>query len=301
MRLAGFSLLAASPSKTKPLSATALKFLQRALPLLFSETDASIRGQFLGLISNLLVRLISVIKHYEKPRIRQNHSALDPDKTCSEVSKSASTPDHEWNHALAKAVVDNHHKFLHWLLLRSTQELRPESGYQRQIFALEVVKMAFEANLMAYTYLDSNVNQASLNIFALARLLADLTMNAYEDIRGLSASLLKNLVVESGTISYMAQKHRITEAYQSAILLGERSMLSSGRADHADGYGLLFALPLPLTSDVSDQSGPMTSVVKLSKIVVLLDKLENALAVARKNIDLAISTQPLHGTLLALK
>jgi hypothetical protein len=302
VRLAGLSILASSLSTTRPIAAEGLKHLQRALPLLFSEEDAGSRGHILSLISNLVIRLLSVTNHYKNLILKtkwtlQGSDGMKPLPSFkTDIDGAESISIHQ-----AKAIISGHLGFIYTLLDQCTHELQPESGYQRHIFSLEILRIVIESR--SEFIFDERVvkDQSGFDISYLTRLLSDLTMNAFEDMRRLSATLLGRIFMLVESSMTITNRKIFGEKLVTAVERAEHAMLESGRADHADGYGRLFALSANICFEEENPSVQFCSQKRLSKMAQLLDKAEAAVAVARANTNAAISSQPLHGTLLALR
>jgi hypothetical protein len=299
VRLAGLSILAASPSTTRPMTSGGLKYLKRSLPLLFSETDAGLRGRILSLISSIFLRLTSVSNHFQNFILRSQSTLASKNVTGTITSKANIASSDIMTLKKAAVIVSHHQGFLGWIIRRCVRELRPESGYQRHIFALEVLSIAFASGIDVFGAPSIDKMSSKTVSKSLARLLADLVMSPYEDIRCLSATLLRSTIAVVESSPAVASHANFEPIHKAALRRAEDKMLQSGRADHADGYGRLYALSANV--QVTTEKGQETLHSLESRVTKLLEKIRIGLIIARESSNDAISTEPLHGRLLALR
>lgn len=272
-RLAGLSLFVASNSQTKPFQPAVLKQLEYALPHLHADTDAFARSELFSLTQRFF------------DRIRSATTVLS--RTPSGSDKSAE----------AQESIDQHKAFINWYSQFIAWELRPTSSYQRHISALKCLSLLLRSGVDASVHrIESSKPAAgsphwSFNVSivdsGLRRSLLDLLMNSFEEVRQTAASILE-LCTPSNSSSASDARKSLETAKERAIAM----MLSSGRADHADGVAYMYGLSYVLAETPVDRQSVLTT---------LLDKTEDMLNVADGDLARAVDKFPLHGLLTSLR
>jgi hypothetical protein len=215
-RLAGLALFIASNSPTKPFQSAVLRQLEHVLPHLHADTDAFARSELFSLTQRMFDRIRSATTVLAR---------TPPDSTKSNDAQE-SIEQH-------KAFIDWYSRFIAW-------ELRPTSSYQRHISALKCLSLLLRSGVDAsvhkneFTKSASGTTQWSFNVSivdaGIRRSLLDLLMNSFEEVRQTAANILELCTSNSLTSAEEARKS-LEIAKDRAI----KMMLSSGRADHADG------------------------------------------------------------------
>ncbi|KAK4898386.1 hypothetical protein LTR27_003982 [Elasticomyces elasticus] len=262
-RLTALSLLITSRTSTRPLHPTALKAVKKNLHHLIADTDANFRSEVCGLVQRLIDRIRAIMAVAARQASR------------AEVSTN---------------VLHSHADFLSWLIKFLQWELRPTASYQRHISALKCVL------IVARSGLDGTVAKASLSKSALAEtqwpmkmhvltrdmcgLLLDRVIDPFDDVRQMASAILTLFPADD------ADCLRRTEA---ALIQAERAMLSSGRADLADGVAYLYKLLDRQRSDLG------------SMLTLLLEKLDRMINTAQSDLGEAVARYPIHGLLTSLR
>lgn len=267
-RLAGLSLFVVSNSPTKPIQPAVFEQLKHALPHLHADTDAFSRSELFSLTQRLF------------DRIRCATAVL---------ARTTSTGTLE--------SMEQHKSFISWYTQFITWELRPTSSYQRHISALKCLSILLRSGVdgsISKVHLSKLASGASAWPFEMSivdpgmhRLLLDLLMNSFEEVRQTSASILELCTSASGT-NANSSKNVLDVAKERAIA----RMLASGRADHADGVAYIHGLSYVLAATPEDQKLVLTA---------LLDKTEDMLSVADRGLARAVDKFPLHGLLTSLR
>ena len=289
-RLAGLSLMVTSTTTTKPFSKKALKGLKDGLPTFFVEQDAKVRQDILALLSHMIDRIKATVF-----KLNQSIHRLQSSHSITLLEEAQNT----------QCVVNEHNLFMCWLPKLATDQLYPEAGYQRHIFALKLLYILLKADIdisvepMSKSGLDTERQRVSLNMFTpmLDRSLKDLLMNPFEDIRNLAASLLESSFRKSSWHFDV-----VDSGMNTLIEKAEVKMLQSGRADHADGLAHMYAIIFrhaPLSCTVLTDQNWWRS--KLDILSHLVNKLERSIQLARQNITVAITQFPMHGLLLSIR
>lgn len=272
-RIAGLSLFVASNSPTKAFQPTVLEQLRHTLPHLHADTDAFARSELFSLSQRMF------------DRIRSATSVLA--RIPSDSDKSGD----------AQQSIEQHKAFLSWYIKFIAWELRPTSSYQRHISALKCLSLLLRSGV------DTSVHKAEFSKSAagsvqwsfnmsivdmgLRRLLLDLLMNSFEEVRQTAASIL-----ELCTSKTLGTSGDIRDTLETAKERAITMMLASGRADHADGVAYMYGLSYVLADTSNDRRVVLTD---------LLDKTEEMLDVADADLARAVDRFPLHGLLTSLR
>lgn len=219
--------------------------------------------------------------------------------------------------------------FAYWYIGFLVGELQPTASYQRHITALKVLETMVQVEINGdgpmrlfdpATIVDDDFNSSNKQFFGsrCVRLLLDLVMDPFDDVRLVASSILRtvlwnmypwNMDFRFGfTTPFMDPSlyhlnilpRRTYNTYVlHALRQAEDMMYLTGRADHADGVGRLYTL---LHGSCKNLENPVTwSDSGWSIIDYILSALENDIKIARKGIRLAVKTAPLHGKLIALR
>jgi hypothetical protein len=311
-RLAGLSLLISSPSTTRPFSANCLRSLRTHMFHLFSEPDAHIRGEILSALQRLIDRLRSITFTFAK--------------FLGELSRRHPLPDvaiHPYSNPKTVAVrieYQRHRRFVDWLIRFLVGGMRPGAPYQRHFISLRVYSMLTKSGI------DPSVDQPHLAKQALRevrwplcralfpastrRLLLDLLMDPFDDIRSLAAQLLEicprrksqPLAISFGVELETAIS--LADELQTFLTRARIIMLSGRRADHADGvsrsHALLFSESVRVIISEHRES-PSCAELDFQIVVNLVHEIQETINVARHNLSLAISKSPMHCTLASLR
>ncbi|KAB2578407.1 Uncharacterized protein DBV05_g3058 [Lasiodiplodia theobromae] len=311
-RLAAFALLTTSAAVTRPLTLGTFAALKRNLSYLHADTDANFRGEVMSLTLSLFERL------------RGSTGVMSRN-----LAKEPKTQDQSSTFQLYHA----HVEFIHWYLRFISSELHPTAAYQRHISALKALIIVMKSGL------DPSVPRQALSRTAqgeirfpfqmnvltplLVRELFDLIMDPFDDVRHAATFLLK---LGTNTTSEPPKKlpkgpkivpvligkpvdstALVEHGFASFLDRAEKTMLRSGRADHADGvaraYDLLFERRAETLSPESPANNVLAGWMKSRQGIVehLISLLDETIAAASSNLSVAVNAYPMHGTLSALR
>jgi hypothetical protein len=293
IRLSGLALMITSVSVTKPFTSFALRCVKRNLSHLFMETDVHVRGEMLVHIQ----RLVDRIKAASGPLSR---SAEKMKKT--QPQKPKLTQD-KLVHNHFEQLLSEHHNFLRYLLKLAKAQLHPAAAYQRHIAGLRTLIILAKSGLDGRLPHDQLSKQAQAKEAArwpfaeptfdsaLTRMLQDLLMDPFEDVRNFASTLLvmQASIPEPGN----------GLAYSKFTKRAEVMMLASGRADHADGVSRGNAIAFEAAYVLEYGNGGKISREDL--VESLLNRLEQRLLLAKSNMSKAVAQSPLHGALASLR
>ncbi|KAF2767248.1 hypothetical protein EJ03DRAFT_376354 [Teratosphaeria nubilosa] len=266
-RSTGLSLLINSQSMTRPFSRTTLGLIKRNLDHLFADTDADFRSDVLGHVQRLLDRIRAITAVLARQSVRTSRPAL-------------------------AEVLDYHRSFLMWLLHFTIWQLRPTASYQRHISALKCLSILVRSGLdpqIQPDHLSKSARRETCWPFTLqvlttesCRSLLDLLVDPFDDVRQTAASILA-----IGPASIRDQAW-----LRLALGRAENAMLTTGRADQADGVAHAYSL-----LHASLERNGDSDVVRRD----LYEKLEYALITAKADLPRAVQRYPLHGLLTSIR
>jgi hypothetical protein len=279
------------------------------MPHLLLETDANTRGDVLMLIQRMVDRIKAATGVLQKV-VNRNRTQPKPTPLSKLGGNEIESP---------IRILGHHHDYISWLIVFFRAQLHPEAAYQRHVTALRALL------ILAKSGLDKGIDSRFLSKQALGdttwsfhtsifdqwmiRVLYDLAMNPFEDVRTFSAALLEMtpVVLQIGSNDHgvsIAPNEHASSALEF-LLKAENQMLKSGRADHADGVSRTYALLFE--SACADRPNLQTSTKEdwwSSKIGIashLVDQLNNAISAAKDNLQLAVNQFPMHGILASLR
>lgn len=301
VRLAGMFLSVHSTAVTKPMTGGTFKSLQRNLVHLHADTDAYFRREVHGYTQKLFDRLRASTATLSKSLIKgraADQGRLPFPKECfqKQNSHAGTATDDPLKESLAFIVW--YTRFLEW-------ELRSTGTYQRRITALRSLSIALKSGV------DVGVPRAQLSKSAqgelnwahtlqisnpgLTRLLLDLVLDPFDDIREAAISVLQLCL----TAFPDTDRAMVLSTLPRFISRAEAMMLRTGRADQADGvaraYSLSFAVGSTDHSTSSEPSTPRSGVFD-----GLRKQLAETLDIARTDLPEAVNGRPVHGLYAAL-
>ena len=267
-----------------------------------------------------LERGFSVLHKTRQPASFQTHMHDDEDRKIA-VGESIIT------YRLLKKL----RSFSEWYIQFLIEELQPTASYQRHITALKMIETMMQVAINGScgmrlfdptTIVDDQFNSRNNGGFgsSCVRLILDLVVDPFDDVRLVSSSILKKVFwnMHSWNMDFKVKvdftfpsmdpsifrphvlPHRTYNTYiLQALCKAEEMMYLTGRADHADGVGRLYSL---LYDSCKNLGTPVTwSNSRYSIMHHILSALENDIKIARKDLRLAVTTAPLHGRLISLR
>jgi hypothetical protein len=249
------------------------------MPILFADTDANFRSEVVSLMQRLMDRL------------RAATAVLARQSRDDEASRVTLT---------------EHEASLKWLLRFLSWELRPSASYQRHISALKtllvVAKAGIDGSLASELLSKSALNETKwpfttpIMTSGLRRQLLDLLMDPFDDVREISGAILSIYAA-----SYQSsERSNACKELMDVVDRAERTMLATGRADHADGVAHLYRM-LFLLSDKSPAISGSGRCTQQPVIVHLVESLKRMLDAAERSLAVAANKYPLHGLLTSIR
>lgn len=295
IRITALSLLVYAPSTTKPFTSAGVWAILKGLPYMHAESDAYSRSEILSLTSKLITRI--------KGGVVTDESILAKNGDVENGQpQSFAVSDQE-----TQAVVDAYMEFL-------TGDLRPGTTYARHITALKCLVLVLASGL------DLRVDDSVLKklpgqnnrwtctreVFkpSLLRLLVDLLLDPFEDVRSTSLYILKLFpreILLSGLLQIPNQSLEVPQLVD-ALSRAEEVASNTSRADHADTVARLYDVLFNAAAlDPSNGSETHWWETKLQVVDCLLKKLEKKLSTPGGLFKSSMRDAPLHGFLSAVR
>ncbi|KAJ8109246.1 hypothetical protein OPT61_g7601 [Boeremia exigua] len=300
VRLAGMFLSVHSTAITKPMTGGIFKSLKRNLIHLHADTDAYFRREVHGYTQKLFDRLRASTATLSKSLIKgrtPEQGRLPYPKGCLQSSPRTETSVED---PLVESLA-----FIVWYTRFLESELRSTGTYQRRITALRSLMIALKSGV------DAGVPHAQLSKSAqgelnwahtlqisntkLTRLLLDLVLDPFDDVREASISVLQLCLAALPE----AERTVVLSTLPRFVARAEAMMLRTGRADQADGvaraYSLLFSVADANVTEALELSSSNSAVFD-----GLRKQLTDTLQLARTNLSEAVNGRPVHGIYAAL-
>lgn len=282
-RIAGWSLLVSSASITRPFTKGTLGALRRSLPALHADTDANFRSELFGITHRLIDRM--------RAAAAMLHRQVRSDKSFAPAYNQH------------RDQFERHKGYLSWYIAFLRIELRPTASYQRHISALKCLEILLRSGL------DSGIDQRHWSRSAvggpvwcfhlgitgldMTSLLVDLLMDPFDDVRAMSASILR---LDMGRGANEDSSMNLAKVLQKA----ERLSKQSGRADQADGVAHMYRILFDrYSSRLEGQNDWWRS--KRGILDHLITEAEKTLKLISTDMALAVAEHPLHGILLSIR
>ncbi|KLJ08624.1 hypothetical protein EMPG_15944 [Blastomyces silverae] len=310
IRLSALALMITAPSTTKPFSPDTLQVLIKNFPYMHTDSDPQYRGEVFSLIRKLIIRLRGGLSS-----CRKMANLADGSRPTNQ-----NTPADDMPGAKHANIADAHVQFLRWYVNFLELELQPTMSYQRHISALKTLVLLSQAGLDSRidpTHLsrlgqDQTSWDCSIEIFrpSLFRLMGDLLINPFDDVRA-TALMLLNMFPRTHIQSALDNdgQEYIIEGRDSplrvqlvtALERAERVASRTSRADHADAVARLYHILFDLAScGKSPDTGRNWYERKQTIVERLLTTLEENLYSTDGSFQNAIRETSVHGYISAL-
>ncbi|KAF7544785.1 hypothetical protein G7046_g9713 [Stylonectria norvegica] len=307
VRSLALSLLVSSPSTTRPYSTTALDLLRKHLAHYFADSDPKFRNDVSSKARDMFRRVRGAIFILKKsiPRAAARAQKKTPGETQGDgafiaVSKPIlyrtnliSLPE-----AQLLDCLDHHQSFLSWYMRFLCSELTPTASYQRHIASLKAVMAILRLEgEQGKTWETPDDQSLFFDLFngTWLRALSDLIMDPFDDVRDLSALVLKKIFSDERYRGFilLAQGGRVDAHGELTELLrrADKQASHTARADHSDGAARACQLLYTFSGDEQE---------RISLLSNLIGGLEQKISVAEKDTARAVLEAPLHSDLASL-
>lgn len=339
VRSLAFSVLVSSSSSIRPFSAVALSLLQRHMGILYADTDAKFRNEILSNTRHMIERLRGAIAFLTRE--------LENMKLLLSLDASNGSAPREGNQELLDEInglLKMHERFILWYLEFLSGELIPTASYQRHITALKALAVFLRSGILEP---DRNLSlpKAShnattwpftINFFTSGtmRLLLDLVMDPFEDVRASAAVVLKfasrnDFRARTTTDNFKVLNHDLSEVglngrratTRRTSNLQDPSNISSSAPPigHSTATPQVLLTFIDRAQDAARRTGradyadgvarcyevlyclssSMDARLKLFEDMV--EQLQPKIELAEKDLTQAVSEAPVHGSFAALK
>jgi hypothetical protein len=340
VRSLAFSVLVSSNSTIRPFSLTALNILQSGMSILYCDSDAKFRNEVLSNTKHMIERLRGALALLMREieslsfQLRPEHALSPQDRQMAQQASNQTTE-----------LLRGHASFIEWYIEFLLGELIPTASYQRHITALKAISLLLRSGILkpilgsppAKISDNSTVWPCVIDFFnpMSMRLLLDLLMDPFEDVRSNATSILKlaspndfsegelvtepqvdidsshsadcihNSAAASGQTLFVTTPSGCCEEKISHVRKGkplgllrdfvERAKVLSKRTGRADYAD-------GVARSTSLLFGLLSSINEQTKFLTqLVEDLETELSIAEDDLAKAVLQAPVHGTLAALK
>lgn len=312
IRIAALATLIHSSSSTRPCTAKTFVLLRRNLPFFYAEHDPKIRAEFISLMKYLCSRLQASVTKMLRSQAMHDKSSTPVGMAVDKV--------HEDYEEDCSEILESHLSFIEWHLEMVITKLRATASYQPHIMALKVLQhtknFGLEHRISAGCPSSPSLRVQARSIAPIIlRLLLDLTMDPFDDVRDTAAAILKGMISSGSVVTkteFDEDKRSIpteadlrlgmmlhTDLFDQTISNAEVMVNRTGRADYADGLGRLYELKCDyLVKEASSNKAEDKSV---SAVLELVESLESRVESMKNSIHVPSSGVPLHGLLVALR
>ena len=312
IRISALATLIHSSSSTRPFTAKMFVLLRRNLPFFYTEHDPKIRGEFISLMKYLCSRLQASVT-------KMLRSQAKHDKFSTPVGMAVDRV-HEDSEEDCSEILESHLSFIEWHLEMVITRLRVTASYQPHITGLKVLQHIKNFDLehrisVGCPSSPSLRAQARSTTSVILRLLLDLVMDPFDDVRDTAAAVLKGMISSGSVVTntdFVEDKRSIpkradlrldmklhTNLFDQTISKAEAMVNRTGRADYADGLGRLCELKCDYL--VKEAGSNKTEDKSVSAVLELVESLEDRVESLKNNIRVPNFGIPLHGLLIALR
>lgn len=326
LRFTSLTHLLTFPASNKVFPEANLLILKSVLPYFHTETDVGLRAEFFAMIERFIDRLRSSFL-YLRREIERRGGKLDADgvnKGLQPGKQYVSTD--ETLHMLKTSFYDQLN-FLYWYIDFLKYELQPTSSYQAHITALGVLTVFVECTVNGRDFFgrrppDRHVEwpwRIEILGRGMNRVLVDLMMNSFDDVRERAVNILKHAPERSPYVCSIQEDIAVirlessgqseTESLHLKVGIVSRAswlMDQTGRADHSNGFARSLDLLFDRLSkydamqdDASDYNRLIETGEKLCGKIV--EQLEMELQMALSRPDKAIIGTSISGLLNSLR
>ncbi|KAA8910201.1 hypothetical protein TRICI_004219 [Trichomonascus ciferrii] len=272
LRVGGLSLLVSSPQMTRPVGSHVYGILKKNMDNLLVDADSGYRNKIFGLLRQFTFR----IRGYSYACVREQKKAEKAGKLEEAMENQLK--------------VEEMKNYCQWYLGYLQSQLRPGTPYHGLFAGTKLLELLVRSGL------DEKVDRAyhekqhipfpfSIKIFtpAIVRLLTDNMTNNYEDIRTMSASILR---MAPKPLEKLSTNDEIDKLAEKA-----KDMVSGMRGREGDGGSRVIAFVFQL---YDTKKG-----VEFADDI--LKTLENEIAFANKDLAIAVREHCIHGYFTSLR
>ncbi|KAL8879578.1 MAG: hypothetical protein Q9198_002840 [Flavoplaca austrocitrina] len=325
IRLLAFSFIVHPSAPKCPFLSIVLSSLALALPHYHAEIDPKARQDHLALIKRLFLRLIGLLTNFSRGLFDFKSQDLIPERDLlAQDSLRSLKPE--------AASLQQHLTFFEWYRAFLLHELDSTASYQRHAVSLRMVDFLLSNGagflLRRMSNTTSKAERRDLDSSFCHDLLTSLlalVLDPFDVIRELAACILQSIPPEAWaslskegasevrTLSQICARGPVAgddaslSAHNSSAISGltlacqraAKRAQSTARADHADGFGRLYALVVGFDTE-SNQKNTWSDNDQLA-LFRLMSDLDDRISTTLTDIHTAVKTASLHGLLIAAR
>ncbi|KAK2626029.1 hypothetical protein QTJ16_004291 [Diplocarpon rosae] len=318
VRSLAFSVLVSSLSTVRPFSDTALVILRSNMYILYSDTDAKFRNEIMSSTKHMIERLRGATSLL----VRELRNLSSKFRGSHNWPETQEKQERQRQNAI-KDTLCRHEEFISWYIEFLLLELIPTASYQRHITSLKAILLLLRSGILnkasppAKASGNNTVWPYSIDFFTRGslRLLMDLLLDPFEDVRSAATNVLKLTSPGSFEQVFSEKQLESTIGLKAAdqdlastadgepqaqclfwlldefIARAEELSKQTGRADHADGVARSYELYYGLQT---------SSKGRMDVLYKLVQDLEAKVEIAERSLGQAVFDAPIHGTFSAL-
>lgn len=339
VRIAALSLLVSSSAHARPFCRRVLRHLRQCLPYFHIEANAKPRNEFIALMKKLCMRLrsatMSLLRGGQNSASLTKEQTSITTPPVAEIDGEGLVNSRNVIEQAPKEklpILEDHLAFRGWYTLFLLQELRPTASYQSHITALKILNFVMEQPVdlrntpsKTRTGYFGTLNEDVPRVLFL-RPLTELLLDPFDDVRESANTLfdhhfITNSIPQRGTsrrgvhdqadsidpeannqaheLNNEEHNRKVNHSICVDLKKAETKTGSTGRADHADGFGRLNSLLFTTSGTIAKPTSWHQSRYLIMDRVI--STLEKEVAIANDDLLLAVSSRPLHGHLIALR
>ncbi|KAK3902107.1 putative death-receptor fusion protein-domain-containing protein [Staphylotrichum tortipilum] len=290
VRSSAFSLLVSSQATTKPFSSIVFSLLKKHLAAFHADYDARVRNEVLGHTKNLIRRAKNIITVSQRSLAAYQAIA---DGSRPPVQKKFGPEVRLKDAAEARDILERHEAFLGWYRDFLKSELVPTASYQRHITALRAALLLIRVGKHAGAtddIVDEDIAQLIVSDSTWVRLLLDLLLDPFDDVRDSSATLL-GILPPKPSGADVANSTDLLKVLRVFCTRASKLADRTGREDHGDGAARSQAL---LCTWLGNQD------LQLELLSEIIDRVESKISKAEEDLGYAAIENPVHADFAAI-
>ncbi|SPO02760.1 uncharacterized protein DNG_05435 [Cephalotrichum gorgonifer] len=296
VRTLALSLIVSSSSTTRPYSPTALVLLKRHLGMYFADSEARFRNELLSKLRDMYKRIRGGIFVLRRSLARARATAVKKESGTADQGKPALYHTNIISHSESElsSALKLHEDFLRWYIHFLRTELTPTASYQRHATSLKATSVILQLEAAPTKTWETEDDGALLfDLFDpyWSRMLLDLLVDPFDDVRDIAAMVLR-LLLSDDRYQRILPPGRDRRSILSEFLSKANQMANqTGREDHANGVARAYELLHRFSGDQDAQFDLLSE---------LLASLGERISSAEANLGSAVLDAPTHGLFAAL-
>lgn len=294
VRSSAFSVLVLSLSSTRPYPLNSLEAIKENLAILHTDTDAKFRNELFANTKYMLERLKGATSLLTREII-----FLDTQKP-AETAGPVTNEVKEDVRARLEQHLKEHKSFLQWYLSFLAKELVPTASYQRHTTALKAIEIALKTGLQECQTAsttptpgpDQSWRKQEVFTQTMVRLLLDLLLDPFEEVRNCSLAVLKYAPRACFGKAIQTEHGDVPKLLFELAAKAKDASARTGRADFADGLAYTYVLQFRFFETAEQRHALFRG---------LLDAVEADIVTASEDLEKAAHVAPVHGQFATIR